>query len=324
MYLNAYCLAIALAYTGGIACRIHAQQPTDQIHRCQATWAEFGLGGSNSAFLADDPRLGQWRDRIVVVGDPVVKWNDSTTSPDAILVGGIAWARGGVPFAIPPFASRLVMSPRVATTSDGLLHVVYGTRTDTSRRTLGSTPDTLWHTSFDGRAWAPPQPLPSSASGPYWWEDLTPSDLIATGRSLHIAVPVKSDDSITVAILQRDSSGHWSARQLATGGALMLYARLVSMGNTFALTWAAPLLDSIHLEDHGSVFAMRSVDGGNRWSRPQRIHFAGVGNTESHVLVARPNGTLYGRRFIPTQRTSVGGRPRPSTSLAHVDLRCTP
>ncbi len=294
-----------------------------QSEACEAYWRELGRDPPASRpVLIDFPQVAQWRDRLVALGDPAVEWRDalSDTQPRATTtvltpwdtIGGATWDADGTQRILPRFANHVAMYPRPAATSDGILHVVYGTRIDLTGRTWTTTPDTLWHVAYDGRAWTRPEPLPSSPSGPYWWDNISPSALVASGTTLDIAVPTQSRDSTTIELLHRDSSGQWVRRPVVTGGLLAIYVRLARLRSELLLTWAGPD-PNVKRRDRSSVFAARSLDEGRTWISSQRLHLSGLGATYDHALLVDSTGQAF---VLWRQHSPSANRPSDTVGVA--------
>lgn len=279
---------------------------------CIAEWSsDRGLPSDGHDVSIENLEIAQWHNRIIGVGDPVLRWNSTGSNSAADLMGGVAWADDGRMEVLPPFAPRIVMYPRAATTSDGVMHVVYGTTKDLSNRTWTTPPDTLWHVQFDGRRWSVPEPIPSSASGSYWWENLSPSGLVAWKDELYLAVPIRSRDRTTIALLHRDSHARWQLLPVTTGSALAAYVRLARLRDVLILTWAGP--DPTLPTDRASVFAMRSTTGGQSWSAPMRLHLAGRGTTYDHALLVDSSDRAY---LLWRQQNGDPQRPSDAVGLA--------
>lgn len=279
---------------------------------CTVSWQRRGeqRSSDNNAMLDYAEAVG-WRGGVAAVGETALEW---LPKPDSLgntahPIGGIVWDKSGLRTLLPPIALRVLMYPRVAATDDGLLQVIYGTRTDLSNRTVSTTPDTLWHTTFNGRVWTTPRPLPQSPSGPVWFENLASSSLVAYKKRLDFVGAVKSRDSTTLLHLHRDEAGVWTGRSLVTGGGIVGYARLERVGSVLLVIYAGP--DPASNVDRASVFAMRSVDDGRTWSKPTRLFSAGVRTSYDHSIVVDSSG----RAFLFWQQHS-GQRGRPSDTVA--------
>ena len=283
-----------------------AQSARDVQAQCIADWTVVDRDTLPDVLVAN-AQVARWRGKTVAVGDPAFLWRgESGQQPKSgDLVGGVVWDSAGSRKLLDPFAKRIIMYPRPATTRDGILHIVFGTRTDMTNRDWASSPDTLWHVTYDGNRWSVPEALPRSASGPYWWENISPSALVASGNELDIAIPVKSRDDSVIALLHRDSVGHWNLHHLATGGAVATYVRLSRLGSVALLSWSGAD-PSTAVSDRNSVFSARSFDNGITWTRPMRLHLSGLRGTYDHNLLLDATGHGF---LLWTQQNPDRARP---------------
>jgi hypothetical protein len=272
---------------------------------CTGSLAPFGAARQNApAMFADALQLADWRGGMVAVGDPALEMRGDSIA-DARLVAAAAWdAHGSREILLPPSGAAPALYPRVASTSDGVLHVLYGTVSDFAHRNAFTRPDTIWHVEYSTRGWSLPTPFSSIAPGLVWWEHLSSSNLLTYGATLDIALALRSRDSVTVLLLHRDASGQWQRRPIVTGGDLVLDARLARLGQTLVLSYAAPDPSAVG-GDRGSVFVMRSRDEGRTWSRPVRVFAAGQRDTYDHTLLSDSSGTLF---LVWRQQNAAGAR----------------
>lgn len=283
------------------------------VSKCTGSWSLIEQpSDADRQIVFDNMDISRWRGAVAVVGDPAVQLPaGGSGNPSPIGVG--VWPLRGRKEIWPPFAEPvsipLAMYPRIATTTDGRLHVVYGLTKDVQHRTSTTSPDGLWFRSFNGTVWTKTEPLPPSRWGDIWWDWMSASSLVSDGGALDIIAPVKSRDSTTIILFHRSPEGPWAVRPIVTGGQLAVYTRLVRLGSRLVMSYAAP--DPTLAQDRSSVFAMYSDDDGLHWSPPERIHLAGIGATYDHTLMAMPDGRL----FLLWQQES-GDRPIPIASLA--------
>ena len=265
---------------------------TDHLaETCRAFWSAT-KDSDDLDLIIRFPQLARWQQRLVAVGDPVLREKNERklkASSDFEMIGAVAWTTDGSRRLLPRVWSELITTPRAATTADGRLHVVFGALTGPTH-SISTTPYTLWSAGFDGRAWSKPERLPASASGSFSWDNISPSALVASGSVLDIAIPFKSHDDTGIVVLHRDGAGRWTSHPVVTGEAAA-YVRLARIGETMILTWAGP--DPRVREDRTSVLAARSMDNGKRWSTPTLVHRAARGTTNDHVLVSDPTGTTF-------------------------------
>ena len=285
---------------------VQAQSAPGADGRCVGDWSVVDRD-TQPGILISNAQVTQWRGRIVAVGDPALVWRADSGHQlkSGNLIGAVVWDLSGARELLKPFANGIVMYPRAATASDGILHVVFGTRTDLTNRDWTTAPDTLWHVTYDGVRWSAPDALPNSTSGPYWWENISPSALIVSGRELDIAVPIKSRDDSVIALLHRNSAGHWSLHHLATGGAAATYVRLARIGRVLLLIWSAADPKATET-DRNSVFAARSFDNGVTWTRAIRLHLSGLRGTYDHTLLLDATGRGF---VLWTQQSTDRARP---------------
>jgi hypothetical protein len=259
---------------------------------CTGSWT--ALSGSRRPeppIFADELQLADWRGGIVAVGDPAFEMLADSIA-EGRLMGAAAWdASGKRSVLLTPIGARPAMYPRAASTSDGVLHVVYGTVNDFAHRTAFTRPDTLWHIEFSARGWSTPTSFPAIAPGSVWWEHLSSSSMLTNGTTLDIALSMRRRGTAVV-LLHRDADGQWHQFPIETGGPLVLNARLARVGRTLVLSYRAPDPNIVG-SDGGSVFAMRSSDDGRSWTRPTRVFLAGGRDTYDHALLADSTGALY-------------------------------
>lgn len=294
-----------------------AQQAKGAVTTCEGEWRPFDKQvKTNERLSFENMNMAKWRDGIVTVGDPAIRW--TTENPDTVSLIGAVYSRQDSihavwePYALPltskPAAAPMPMSPRAATTSDGLLHVVYGVKSDMRKREWDTYPDTLWHRAFDGVRWTEPERLPAWKSGPGIWEQISPSQVVADGQAIDVAVPVLGSDNVTIELLHRTPSTGWTVTPIVTGGYTANYVRMLRLGKQIILSYAAP--DLSQKRDRSSVFVLTSIDEGRNFTKPVRVHLAGVGTTYDHALMSSDDGRLF-----LAWRQENGERPIPSYSI---------
>jgi hypothetical protein len=275
-----------------------------QARECTGALVPFSRSVASPPIFLDAVQLADRNGTLVAVGDPSLEMMPDSVG-QARLLGAVTWNNAGSRKLLePPVGKPAAIYPRVAVTSGGVLHFVYGTIQDLKSRNAFTRPDTLWHIEYSPRGWRAPTPIPTVDAKTVWWEHLSSSSLISNATALEIALAMRRRDSVTILFLHRDADGAWRQTPIATGGDLALGVRLVRVGNSLVLSYAGPD-PAATSSDRGSIFVIRSENDGETWTPPIRVFASGARDTYDHALLANVSGELF---LVWRQQNASGAR----------------
>lgn len=210
----------------------------------------IGTGSSNASVL--HPSNGNGNLGLVVMEHHRVATSGQSQS-DVMLPSPDGWG---------PADRVRVIAPVGVVDKDGRLHLMWGSRTADKTE--------LWHAIYSKGEWSAPDRI-AAFSEIGWQREFIAVPRLRANGSIAMAVPTysKVDHGGLVEITW--DGGSWHERRLPVSVATTpAYVRLESddVGRE-VVVYIAP--DPVSRVDQGSVFIMRSGDGGKTWTQPFRL-----------------------------------------------------
>lgn len=237
------------------------------------------------------PSLAVDGERVVLAGNYLPYQNDTTASiTQPLFVHDTEYGR-----LDPPPGDFHFLSPRPAFDGEGRLHLVWAEPVDTM--TMATPRDwfqaaawagSVWHAVYVPESgWTTPEELYSGRSI-HWLID--GADLVASpSGDLHLSFV---EDRMTPSrVVHMRLSGD-SVRQSLFDISVGAYTSVTATADgRIYLAYDAP--DRIIDDDDYVIYVVRSVDGGETWSEPQRIAGFGREATRNLQIRAGPDGTVH-------------------------------
>ncbi|NOT06795.1 MAG: hypothetical protein HOP28_01180 [Gemmatimonadales bacterium] len=241
------------------------------------------------------PRTLTVRGRTFLFGTPIFVWRtrdpkdgitniDSTTSP-ARRFAGLRLERSGRVTPIPGPAGGPLTYLRVGLDAKGLAHAIWSPLPDS-----GQANSSLVHSTFDGQAWTPPEPIPNLP--PHRWDTNSQSEVFAVDSGIAtIVVGWSREGKHRALYLLSNRATRWSVQTIALQSP-PAYTRALATGHDIVIAYVAANSEAL-TDDRNSVFVRRMAGTSPSPSRPILVFGSGDGEAHAPVLVRDPRGPLY-------------------------------
>ena len=227
---------------------------------------------------------------------------------DEVPMGAISNGHGGWTWVSePPHARSMPWYPEAVADSAGFAHVVWAS-SDTVEQVSPPTAPSIWYARFDGRHWS--EPVHVAWGHHFYWTSSSVSQLLLVGRTLHFAVSTPGEGISYF----RGSGGDWKVSVIGIDRTFTGYpsiALLPAGRIVLVIQGGSP---SVNNGISSSVYATRSDDGGDTWSRPQLISSAESEPAFDFQLLRSSTGRLHAVWF---QQTDSLGHPARHPNLGN-------
>ena len=280
-----------------------ARRPSTSPADCtNDTWsAPVALAsGPGTSQLVRLPSVAPFGDGFVVVGNRQRSLQVAGRTGDddpslPLFIGFRSSANGTVSALAQPAAPVEPVLPRIGTSSDGRLHLLWfepdsGDRGTFPPRAGGA--GTFQELSWTGRAWSTPRRLFTASQ--VRWDDFAGSDIVESGLGLLVAVGAsrvvgaRTGDAIVLGQILGDSIAIHGVP--AGGGMAPAY---VSVAATMSGEIVIAFLGEGGGASGAAPLVVRSSDAGRSWSTPSPLPNDPPGESFSIRVLTAPDSTMY-------------------------------